>query len=212
MRIEQELFFWTGGIFCNSVEQAFHRAYKSIEGAKLTPVVRAHAKKSSEALSLGKTSTEEFCRHMTEVAEVQGGPVVLEEAILKCLAVDEGMLESIKGLEENLLRQLIVDLPREWTARFEGFRNLIAHFDRVITLEECGLDSMLPSVIEFIRKQTRVALQQCVVLDSDLKRCIACINNRLPAAVIIDKFHFDREFLLRGLIRQEYTMHKNPLA
>jgi len=211
MRIEQELFFWMGGIFCPTIEQALNMALKTFGVEDTSPAAQALAKENAVSLALGNMSTADFCAGMVNAVELKADPAELEAVIVKSLTIDSEMLSSIEELNEDLKLRLIVDLPARWVRDIGGYKSFAAHFDQIITLEECGLDSMIPQVFDLIRDNADVPGQQIVVLDSDLKRCVAGISSRIPTAIIIDKFYMDREFLFREMTGKGYELHPNPL-
>ena len=202
MRIERELFFWMGGVFCLSIEQALYKALKAFAMPSPSATVQTQAKKNAEALALGKLSTPDFCGLMAEAAALEAKAAELESAIVACLTIDDEALRIVTALEKELRLRLIVDLPQNWAQSLRGYDKLAAHFDHPIALDACGLDTMVPQVFELIQSSAGAPMQQCVVLDSDIKRCVASIRFRLPAAIILSNYHLTREFRLRGLLDQ----------
>ena len=128
--------------------------------------------------------------------------------------VDKGVFSEDKAeilsmLNPELELWLVVDIPKTDFTRIAGTRELAGRFHKVLYLEECG-GAEVPDVFDCIVEKSGIAREECLVLDFNLKRAVAAINNRLPAAVVIDNEHIKREFLLRQLSNQEYIMHKRP--
>ena len=124
--------------------------------------------------------------------------------------ISKNKLETLSMLNPELELWLVVDIPKTDFMRLPGAEELAGHFYKVLYLEECG-GSEVPLVFERIAEKSGAAREECLVLDYNLKRTVSAINNRLPAAVIIDNEHFKREFLLRRLTSEKYEMHKRPM-
>ena len=122
----------------------------------------------------------------------------------------EDRTEILSMLKAELELWLLVDIPRTDFMRIEGAEDLARRFHKILYLEECG-GAEAPGVFDRLVEESGGAREECLVLDFNLKRTVAAINNRLPAAVVIDNEHIKREFLLRRLSGQEYTMHKRPV-
>jgi len=113
-------------------------------------------------------------------------------------------------LNPELELWLLVDIPKTDFMKMSGAGELAGRFHKTLYLEECG-GSELPGVFDRIAEKSGGAREECLVLDFNLKRAVAAINNRLPAAVVTDNEHIEREFLLRRLSSREYIMHKRPV-
>ena len=126
--------------------------------------------------------------------------------------ITEDITELLSMLNPELKLELwlIVDIPKTDFFRIAGSGELAGCFHKVLYLEECG-GAEAPGVFDCIVEKSGGVREECLVLDFNLKRAVAAINNRLPAAVVIDNEHIKREFLLRRLSNQVYFMHKQPV-
>jgi len=122
----------------------------------------------------------------------------------------ENKTKILSTLNPELELYLIVDIPKTDFMQITGAGELAGCFHKTLYLDEYG-GAKVPGVFDRIVESSGGAREECLVLDSNLKRAVAAINSRLPAAVVIDDEHFEREFLLRRLSSREYTMHKRPV-
>jgi len=124
--------------------------------------------------------------------------------------ISEHKAEILSMLNPELELWLLVDIPKTEFERICGAGELAGRFHRALYLEDCG-GAGVPDVFDYIVDESHGAREECLVLDNNLKRAVAAINNRLPAAVVIDNEHIEREFLLRQLTSQAYIIHKRPV-
>ena len=123
--------------------------------------------------------------------------------------INKESVEVLSTLKPDLETWLIVDIPKEDFERIPGSSELAALFHKTMYLTEC--EAKVPGVFKLIAEESGASMPECLVLDCDLRRTVSSINNRLPAAIILDGKHLHREFLLRQLTEEEYIMHKRPV-
>ena len=124
--------------------------------------------------------------------------------------ISEEAVRIISKLDPGLEFSLLVDISRADFERTPGIKEFVGRFRQVLYLADYS-DTGSPELFDLIKDKSGFPSEQCLVLDNRLKRTVASINHRLPAAVIIDNEHLEREFLLRRLSEGEYLMHRRPV-
>ena len=124
-------------------------------------------------------------------------------------AVKKDWIEVLQLLKPGFEIWLIVDINKDDFEQISGSSELAAFFNKVMYLTED--EAKAPGVFDLIIGEACASMMECLVFDHNLRRAVASINHRLPAAIILGSEHLYREFLLRKLTEQEYVMHKRPV-
>ena len=125
-------------------------------------------------------------------------------------AVDKEALQIASGLKKDLELWLVVDSSKEEFGSIPDAEGLAGFFHRTVCLGDFGYAYGTPEAYGFLLGEANIPKEQCLFLDTNLKRAVHAVENRIYAAVIIDNACLEREFLLRRLTDQSYVMHKKP--
>ena len=124
--------------------------------------------------------------------------------------VDKEALQIASRLKKDLELWLIVDSSKEALGSIPESAGLADFFHRTVYLGDLGCAYGTPEAYALLLDEANMPKEQCLFLDTNLKRAVHAVENQIYAAVIIDNACLEREFLLRGLTDQSYVMHRRP--
>ncbi|NPV69634.1 MAG: hypothetical protein HPY55_03170 [Firmicutes bacterium] len=207
------LFFWTSGVLLPALDAAVTEILPSFGIAGINPAAISRYREMRDDLALGRIDGQEFCQVAVRSLGIEGSPELFLKRMLSRLVLIPGVLDAVTRVKAEVDRWLVVDLPEAWFKELPSSQEVLLHFppERIICLEDSRLLRVLPDVFYYLPNRVQVPSEQCLLLDSDIKRTVHSINHGLPAAVVINPERLRRELLMRRLIMQDYQIHQRPV-
>ena len=187
MKIYSDIFFWQGGVLTELLPE--------LNKAALFPEADGHeaVKKQQqirdliEDLSLGKTTSREYCERAIAQCESSITASNLNRLIIDTASLIQPVADMVVEIPEAYERWLIVDFPIDWFSELANCLKIDSLFphNRTIFTAELKIQRMVPEVFYHLPSIAGRAMDDCIVIDPVSARAVEAMKHGLAAIIFV---------------------------
>lgn len=196
------VFYWMGGVITYPLQILIDKAILACGQSDSDLFSSDKFANSCDSFMLGNLDEYSFFQLICQIIGSKCSPEELRITTIGLLSQVSGTYQTINLLSATIQRWLIVDYPRSWLDQVRNPLAISSCFkdENLLFLQENHLNRLVPNVFDLMLKQSKLAKNQCLLVDNSSHRIVSAFDYGLQAIIFVDARRLEREYCMRKLV------------